>query len=1061
MRPIVPVLFCTILFSLWGRGAQAQLINLTATNIPTVCFNDGSLIVKASGGSGPYTYTIVSGPIVRGISYPIMLATALDTFYDLTHGTYDIQVVDANHDTAYFFASVGGTYQFPTMIFNTIPAGVVCITSGGLRPYQYSISTVSSSAGFGPYQASDTFDLCPGTYWIRVEDSCGNIYTGEYYFQYQKPLEAYLTCVNFASRNLIMTASGGHPPYTFTEGSISNRTGVFNNPAYSIYSSAYVTDSCGQTASIFLLNPIIYLQETCPFDSAYYYTVPPGDTLTFACTNCTPFQSATFFGPTGVDTVFRNILPGTPYDFIITQPRGSCGVDTLPYIVSPPSITMTLTHNSCHSFTVSLGSGVPADSFVVFSSHGAAIASNTSGYFYNMPDSSYQVEAFIHGSCAANVYDFLSIPYFDTSFCYQLMMDSSCQFKWMLGATPPSPESYFLMNAVGDTIRPYTSDSFDYLIPRYIYTIVSDSGCEEAFQTPAVIDSIYAFSSLSSCVGGVPQIGLQTYFSHCPPNELFLKIYNSRSPGLIYDNIISGFSGTAGFITVPDSGWYIYELFLWNPTLPDSTQDTLCPIQVGSIYASINTQPYPYPNWAYVCDQLNQDTVTYHIYGGEPPYTVEVLGGYVTTTISGNSGVFPTNRPGSYTMIVYDHCGISRSITFSVIDTCHCTVDASISIPPSHLCADSIISLANYSSYPTAVYDWYINGQLYADIHDTSFIPSRSGTYDIKLVAIAYAGCSDTGFISLTIDTFPYFTSMGRDTSYCAGFTRVLSTNISPSYWSTGATGPSILVDSPGIYVATARGQCGSYSDSIRIGIVPPPAAFSLGHDTAYCGTFTRTLSSGDPNKHWSSGVIGATLSISAPGIYWAAIANQCGITADTIRLYQNPLPAVSLGPDTTICDSVRYRIPGVTSASSVIWLPATGLDSSDIIAPVFMYSDSMRYTVIVILDSTGCADTAHLNIGIDNLDGPDAFSPNDDGTNDHYTLFASKIAEYDLRIYNRWGELVFEDTHLADLNDMSKGWDGTYHGKPQEVGVFVYYITAIDDYHNKINKKGNITLLR
>ena len=129
------------------------------------------------------------------------------------------------------------------------------------------------------------------------------------------------------------------------------------------------------------------------------------------------------------------------------------------------------------------------------------------------------------------------------------------------------------------------------------------------------------------------------------------------------------------------------------------------------------------------------------------------------------------------------------------------------------------------------------------------------------------------------------------------------------------------------------------------------------------------------------------------------------------------------------------------------------------------MYSDSMRYTVIVILDSTGCADTAHLNIGIDNcksyIDGPDAFSPNDDGTNDHYTLFASKIAEYDLRIYNRWGELVFEDTHLADLNDMSKGWDGTYHGKPQEVGVFVYYITAIDDYHNKINKKGNITLLR
>ena len=60
-----------------------------------------------------------------------------------------------------------------------------------------------------------------------------------------------------------------------------------------------------------------------------------------------------------------------------------------------------------------------------------------------------------------------------------------------------------------------------------------------------------------------------------------------------------------------------------------------------------------------------------------------------------------------------------------------------------------------------------------------------------------------------------------------------------------------------------------------------------------------------------------------------------------------------------------------------------------------------------------------------------------------------------DLKIYNRWGQLVFES------HDIKNGWDGTFKGKPQEVEAYDYVlnVTFIDE--TTLSKKGNITLLR
>jgi len=81
----------------------------------------------------------------------------------------------------------------------------------------------------------------------------------------------------------------------------------------------------------------------------------------------------------------------------------------------------------------------------------------------------------------------------------------------------------------------------------------------------------------------------------------------------------------------------------------------------------------------------------------------------------------------------------------------------------------------------------------------------------------------------------------------------------------------------------------------------------------------------------------------------------------------------------------------------------------------------------------------------------PNVFSPNDDGHNDIFKPRGTEPFEYEMRIYDRWGNLVFESKVIDE------GWDGTFKGKIMNSGVFVYYILGAGEVINK----GNVTLLR
>ena len=90
-----------------------------------------------------------------------------------------------------------------------------------------------------------------------------------------------------------------------------------------------------------------------------------------------------------------------------------------------------------------------------------------------------------------------------------------------------------------------------------------------------------------------------------------------------------------------------------------------------------------------------------------------------------------------------------------------------------------------------------------------------------------------------------------------------------------------------------------------------------------------------------------------------------------------------------------------------------------------------------------------------DNIFVPNIFSPNGDGVNDILYVYSNAIATMDFRIYNQWGQEIFES------RSVSTGWDGTAGGAKQPIGVYIYVLQATMQDGTVVNKKGSVTLIR
>ncbi|MGH1435079.1 MAG: gliding motility-associated C-terminal domain-containing protein [Lewinella sp.] len=138
--------------------------------------------------------------------------------------------------------------------------------------------------------------------------------------------------------------------------------------------------------------------------------------------------------------------------------------------------------------------------------------------------------------------------------------------------------------------------------------------------------------------------------------------------------------------------------------------------------------------------------------------------------------------------------------------------------------------------------------------------------------------------------------------------------------------------------------------------------------------------------------------------------------------------------------------------------------DCADCATPFIKPSESVAYAVTVT-DENGCTATDRLNVYVRKDRGvyiPNAFSPDDDGTNDIFMIHTdSDVVEIkSFYVFNRWGESMYEGFGFLP-NSPGQGWDGRHRGEMLNAGVYIYMAEILFSDGETLIYKGDVVLMR
>ena len=295
-----------------------------------------------------------------------------------------------------------------------------------------------------------------------------------------------------------------------------------------------------------------------------------------------------------------------------------------------------------------------------------------------------------------------------------------------------------------------------------------------------------------------------------------------------------------------------------------------------------------------------------------------------------------------------------------------------------------------------------------------------------------------------------------------------------------GVNAPSSTVDVPGQYTLTVVNPlngCTS-TDNVVVNAVPPPT-FDPTLVQPNCNDRNGAVDFGivtggkSPFEYSSDGgqLFGNQNNVDnlPPDTYALVVRDAFGCTdAETVTINPPFLPSLSIPTVATLLVGDSIRLDPFTdilpsNIASWQWSPAEGLSCTDCARPWAKPFRSTNYALIV-RDVNGCDAEAQVQVRVDrkrNLYAPNVFSPNGDGENDFFTLFARGVKEIQaLRVYDRWGSELFLGEHLQQGDEQS-GWDGTFRGSPLSPAVFVWWAKVefadgeVEIYY------GDITLVR
>jgi gliding motility-associated-like protein len=185
-------------------------------------------------------------------------------------------------------------------------------------------------------------------------------------------------------------------------------------------------------------------------------------------------------------------------------------------------------------------------------------------------------------------------------------------------------------------------------------------------------------------------------------------------------------------------------------------------------------------------------------------------------------------------------------------------------------------------------------------------------------------------------------------------------------------------------------------------------------------------------------------------GLYHVNIIDSfCALPIDiTISYSQQAAVAVSLGDDTTLCPGTKFILdPG--KFSSYRWQD-NSVDSFYVVETAGIFS-------VVVKNNSGCSGSDSIEVREDCLNDilfPNTFTPNGDGINEFFSAAGSMTDEFEIFIYDRWGQMIFSSP------DRISGWDGTAKGRPVQEGFYSYVVNYSIGNEERV-KTGSVLVIR
>lgn len=409
-------------------------------------------------------------------------------------------------------------------------------------------------------------------------------------------------------------------------------------------------------------------------------------------------------------------------------------------------------------------------------------------------------------------------------------------------------------------------------------------------------------------------------------------------------------------------------------------------------------------------------------------------------------------------------------------------------------CAPLEINFNNFSS-DTTEYVWdFGDGVVVDNIVNPTHTFTTPGVYEAMLIVNSSAcGLSDTSVVIITVLDELYM-NMPLDLVVCNDDQVTITANSQGTatiyHWSTNVnftdtlnvypSDSSIVItqNNPGTYyLFISNGICDRI-DSITVTFIEE--TLQLFGDTIICLGQTASASvvntnpnvtfdyTWTPNNIIVSGANSNEVTVNPTNsqyLYlYAVAANGCEIW-DSIFIQVNTFEpsifnAVAVPDSVPPGGSTVQLIGNAPDGFTTTWLPLSSVQNPN--AATTSAFVNQNTTFFFVADDGICADTIPVVVRTYEIFCeepfifvPNAFSPNGDGNNDILFVRGNYIENMIFRVFNRWGEMVFEST------DPTIGWNGIYKGRLCDPDVFTYYldVNCFGGFNNIMS--GNVTLMR